>query len=364
MGLFRRSQPILMNVQPCPQRPATSGFTRAELLVILGTLAVLASLMLPRLARASGSGTALLCLDHHRQLALAWQAYAADNGGRVVNNYNLSDTMVTAANNKNEGWANNVLDWTRNAFNTNFAYNRTSRLWPYLAGDPEVFRCPADTYVSATQKAVGVTKRTRSYSMNGFMGRPYITTDANTTKGLNAYLPNYRQFLQTASIPKPSSMFVFLDEHPDSINEGLFLMNLDSPSSWGDQPASYHDGACSFSFADAHAELHAWVNPQTKIPVRYVYSSVPIPASARQDFLWVSSRTTVTPTTLALNRIATNRFSIVWAALPTNYALQVTTSLGSGNWAALEATPVQTIGQRAVEIETQEEPRFYRLKRP
>ena len=353
-----------MKLAPCPHRTAPDGFTRAELVVILATLAVLAGLLLPGLARAGGGGAALLCLDHHRQLAMAWQTYAADNGGRVANNYSIADTMQTVANQKYENWANNVLDWTRHTFNTNLAYTKSSRLWPYLAGDPEVFRCPSDTYVSATQKAVGITKRSRSYSMNGFIGRPSSFTDASTAQGINTYVPNYRQFLQTAAIPHPESIFVFLDEHPDSMNEGLFLNNPGQPTAWGDQPASHHDGACSFSFADAHAELHVWANPQTKVPVRYVYTSVPIPSSARQDFTWLMNRTTVVPTMLAVNRLATNRLSVVWAALNGNYALQVATSPDSGIWTNLGTTPVKTIGQNAVEIEAQEAAHFYRLKRP
>ena len=31
-----------------------------------------------------------------------------------------------------------------------------------------------------------------------------------------------------------------------------------------DAPATYHNGACGFSFADGHSEIHKWVGPLMK----------------------------------------------------------------------------------------------------
>jgi len=36
---------------------------------------------------------------------------------------------------------------------------------------------------------------------------------------------------------------------------------------WSDMPASYHNGAAGFSFADGHSEIHKWVEPVTKQPI-------------------------------------------------------------------------------------------------
>ena len=44
-----------------------------------------------------------------------------------------------------------------------------------------------------------------------------------------------------------------LDEHPDSINDSLFAVPM-TGTAWVDVPASYHNGACGFCFADGHAE--------------------------------------------------------------------------------------------------------------
>lgn len=63
----------------------------------------------------------------------------------------------------------------------------------------------------------------------------------------------------------PSSIYVFLDEHPDTINDGFF-MNRWEEFRWGNLPASYHNGAANLSFADGHLERHRWVLADTRRP--------------------------------------------------------------------------------------------------
>jgi prepilin-type processing-associated H-X9-DG protein len=38
---------------------------------------------------------------------------------------------------------------------------------------------------------------------------------------------------------------------------------------WEDLPASYHNNAGSFSFADGHSEVHKWKDPRTAEPIFY-----------------------------------------------------------------------------------------------
>src|SRR5678815_2582835 len=50
---------------------------------------------------------------------------------------------------------------------------------------------------------------------------------------------------------------VYMDEHPDSINDaGAFAPN--TANNIPDAPATYHNGAAGFSFADGHSEIHKW----------------------------------------------------------------------------------------------------------
>lgn len=68
--------------------------------------------------------------------------------------------------------------------------------------------------------------------------------------------------------PSPVNLFVFIDEHPESINDGSIVINPSTPTRWQDDlPASYHNGACGISFADGHSEVHAWLEATTKVPV-------------------------------------------------------------------------------------------------
>ena len=52
-----------------------------------------------------------------------------------------------------------------------------------------------------------------------------------------------------------ANCFVVLDENPWSINDGWFCTDA---TGWVDKPATYHNNACGFSFADGHSEIHKW----------------------------------------------------------------------------------------------------------
>ena len=116
--------------------------------------------------------------------------------------------------------------------------------------------------------------------------------------GVNQNNPYYVQFFDVATIPQPSRIFVFLDEHPDSINDGYFLnkwyYSPDDPS-WIDLPASYHGGATSFSFADGHSESHRWQYAQTKAPPQPESLLLPMEVTEKQygDFYWLLGRMSV-----------------------------------------------------------------------
>ena len=67
--------------------------------------------------------------------------------------------------------------------------------------------------------------------------------------------------------PPPVNLWVFVDEHPDSINDGWLTDSWPGGGGWGDLPASYHAGACGLGFADGHAEIHKWKDQGTLEPV-------------------------------------------------------------------------------------------------
>ena len=51
---------------------------------------------------------------------------------------------------------------------------------------------------------------------------------------------------------------MFIDENPNSINDGWFACDPNNLNLWYDIPATYHNGAGGLSFADGHAEIKKW----------------------------------------------------------------------------------------------------------
>jgi len=264
------------------------GFTLVEVLVVLAIIGILAGILLPALANSKAQAQGMFCLNNTRQLALGWVMYADDHNGRLA--YNLAATVSGSRQRSGSApmdlnWANNVEDWeVSNSDNTNAAKLVATGLGPYVNRAAAVYRCPADNVLSPPQRQAGWTSRVRSYSMNAMVG------DAGdfTRTGSNTNNPGYIQFFTLTRIPQPSQIFVFLDEHPDSIDDGYFI-NQAYSLNWQDMPASFHNGAASLSFADGHGEAHSWRFASTKPPAQAdaIDWTKRIPAAETGDYYWL-----------------------------------------------------------------------------
>ncbi|MFC1781854.1 type II secretion system protein [Planctomycetota bacterium] len=64
-------------------RNRAKGFTLVELLVVISVIAILMAVLMPALSRAREAGKRAVCLSNLKQLQLAWDLYADDNGGKI-----------------------------------------------------------------------------------------------------------------------------------------------------------------------------------------------------------------------------------------------------------------------------------------
>jgi prepilin-type N-terminal cleavage/methylation domain-containing protein/prepilin-type processing-associated H-X9-DG protein len=290
---------LKMNAAATANPSRERGFTLIELLVVIAIIAILAAMLLPALERSKQQAQGVQCLSNNKQMTTAWKMYTGDNGGWLAPN-------IAAEVNDNDipTWIEDWMDFTPNwADNTNTVRlldPQYSLLGPYTVS-AGIYKCPADQSTALE----GGTRypRVRSMSMNEAVGR-----------SADPYWLNYLQqsvtfkvFQKEADYGAMSTamLWVFADEHPDSINDGCLAVavppTLDS-TVWVDVVASYHNGACGFGFADGHAEIHKWLDRRTVCPIYYDaylyngghgYSPPPHIMPNNQDLMWLGQHSTI-----------------------------------------------------------------------
>ncbi len=277
---------IARNVLPAGR----CAFTLVELLVVTAIIAVLASLLLPAAAGARARARGIACLSHHRQLGLAVFLYAGDERDALPYNLGEDETQQLVAAGRFINWTSSLLSWELDADNTNSALLTRGGIGSYVSASAAIYRCPADAVVSDLQAAAGWRRRVRSTSMNAMMGN----AGEYTTNGFNVNNPDHRQFFRVTQVTQPAQLFVFVEEHPDSVNDGYFL-NRVSRSEWTDLPASNHARSASLAYADGHAEAHAWLAAATRPKNRPDTAGLPfaVPSAGFRDFAWLMERTSV-----------------------------------------------------------------------
>jgi prepilin-type N-terminal cleavage/methylation domain-containing protein/prepilin-type processing-associated H-X9-DG protein len=254
-------------------RQHRTAFTLIEVLVVVAIIAILAALLLPALSSAKAKAQAVGCSNNIKQLSTAWFLYADENADLLVNNHGINETLT-----RRQNWVNNVMDWLSSDGNTNLATLSGGKLGPYVSGNTTVFKCPADKSVAENGP------RIRSMSMNSLVGDPGELT--------NQFNPQFMQFFRLTDIPTPAGIYVFLDEHPDTLNDGFF-MNRWEELRWGNLPGSYHNGAANLSFADGHIEPHRWLLDDTCRPsVKGGAGGTFVPV-ASTDFDWLKVHSSV-----------------------------------------------------------------------
>ncbi len=155
----------------------TTGFTLAEVLIVLGSIAVLAALVLPTVWRVREAGRRTACLSNLKQLGLAVTLYQADNedyfprGGDPTDIH--TDIWQQAANGRFAADASQLAPLT-------FVMH------PYIK-NIEVWRCPSDIGFDMTES--GKTLNARPTSFKAFTTSYYYRTELTlrNKRDLTAY---------------------------------------------------------------------------------------------------------------------------------------------------------------------------------
>jgi prepilin-type N-terminal cleavage/methylation domain-containing protein/prepilin-type processing-associated H-X9-DG protein len=270
------------------------GFTLIELLVVIAIIAILASMLLPTLAKSKTKAQGIFCMNNGRQMIMALHLYTGDFNEWMppnTDNGGLAWNWVTGDMN-NQQDATNILK---------LIDERYAAIAKYVAKNHKIFRCPADK--STVNLGGGrVVPRVRSFSMSQAVGTkadagsaaspipvdgPWL--DGNHSHSANNPYKTYGKMSDTTP-PGPAKLWVFLDEDEKSINDSGFAVGMSDPRATQmiDWPATYHNNAGGFAFADGHSEVHKWVDPRTKVKNGNTARAT---QGNNQDIIWMQERT-------------------------------------------------------------------------
>jgi prepilin-type N-terminal cleavage/methylation domain-containing protein len=236
--MFMQTRTGIKDRQPAENPP--EAFTLIELLVVIAIIAILASLLLPALARAKVEAKKVNCLSNLKQLELCFNMYAHDNNSKLVPNNSTSAGSTPYA-------------WVVGNFQTQTDPTDITSgfLFPYNQS-LSIYQCPAETATltpaaSFSNPHPTPVRRLCNYSIDYDLG----ATNA-------AYLGVEILSENQAIHPSPSQHTVFWHEDARSIDNGAFGIWPWGTDSWWNIPTHLHNSGACVSFMDGHAEYWRW----------------------------------------------------------------------------------------------------------
>ncbi|HNQ87529.1 MAG TPA: prepilin-type N-terminal cleavage/methylation domain-containing protein [Verrucomicrobiota bacterium] len=229
------------------------GFTLIELLVVIAIIAILAAMLMPALSKAKSKAQTISCLNNAKQLQVAFELYATDNGDILMDN-----SVNGVASPGDKAWIKgNVQEYV-----TDYPeHPRYGVLFPYNSS-LAIYQCPASrAYIQGVGRGSGTrVPHNRSYSVSVWLGN---NLDLGERTGLIAK--------RYTAVKNPSMTSVFIEENAISIDNGAIGFNRPIPGSTSSDPggvwnlpAGRHVNGCNLSFMDGHGETFRWRGPRMK----------------------------------------------------------------------------------------------------
>ena len=253
-------------------RPARTGFTVTELVVVVAIIGLIVALLVPTIGKVRSKSRTLKCLTNQRTITMANYTYATSNQSRFASP--RTDSQGTLYVNGGNVGGGSAHCWVK-AEGANLApggqFEKPSAieqgsLYSYI-GDIKSYISPDEPTNPLASNISSTGTRVRSYSFNALLGstRPdeLPEFDPDFTSTMYGVTPQLSQYNATTigTIKSPQRMMATIVED-DSVaynNEGWLI--LPQTANWIDWPASWRPDAITMSYVDGSTDSYELANP-------------------------------------------------------------------------------------------------------